>query len=401
MHRLDKRRRAASRIVSVFVFMFMLAVTVNAYTIVMRGGRRIEIPSQFVVTPSTLTYEAGSGVQITLQMAVIDIVATERVNNEQPGSLMRRLYSTTAASTSTNSAEEDAEVEQPTQAKRTITNRDLESTMRRRRESEFAYESRRKQLGLPTVAESRRRTAIESQAIGVELDQRRNAERDSEEYWRGRAGELRTEMASLDAEIAYTRARLDEGPFPVSGAWGNGSLPTITTVDPYSPWGNNGRRPYGNGNYGNGNYGNGTYGNGTYGNGTYGNGTYGNGTYRNGTYGNGTYGNGNYGRGYPGRNRPDIFTGPGENTRRAGRGYGGRPRGRGVFDPWIFPQARPVYPGVDVFGSNQPYDSSAERSDLVTRLNELSATRAGLNARWRQLEEEARRAGAPPGWLRP
>ena len=81
MHRLDKRRRAASLIVSVFVFIFILAVTANAYTIVMRGGRRIEIPSQFLVTPSTLTYEAGSGVQITLQMAAIYILATERVNN--------------------------------------------------------------------------------------------------------------------------------------------------------------------------------------------------------------------------------------------------------------------------------------------------------------------------------
>ena len=43
----------------------------------------------------------------------------------------------------------------------------------------------------------------------------------------------------------------------------------------------------------------------------------------------------------------------------------------------------------------------SERSALVTRFNELGAARAGLNARWRELEEEARRAGAPPGRLRP
>ncbi|MEJ7616287.1 MAG: hypothetical protein WKF30_04785 [Pyrinomonadaceae bacterium] len=35
------------------------------------------------------------------------------------------------------------------------------------------------------------------------------------------------------------------------------------------------------------------------------------------------------------------------------------------------------------------------------RLQELETARAGLHARWRALEEEARRAGAPPGWLRP
>ena len=32
---------------------------------------------------------------------------------------------------------------------------------------------------------------------------------------------------------------------------------------------------------------------------------------------------------------------------------------------------------------------------------QLNAARAGLSARWRELEDEARRAGAPPGWLRP
>jgi len=62
MHEFNKPRRA-TRIASVFVFMFMLAVTANAYTVVMRGGRRIEIPSRFVVTASTLTYEAAPGVQ--------------------------------------------------------------------------------------------------------------------------------------------------------------------------------------------------------------------------------------------------------------------------------------------------------------------------------------------------
>jgi hypothetical protein len=41
------------------------------------------------------------------------------------------------------------------------------------------------------------------------------------------------------------------------------------------------------------------------------------------------------------------------------------------------------------------------QGDLITRFNELAAARAALLARWRELEDEARRAGAQPGWLRP
>jgi hypothetical protein len=52
-----------------------------------------------------------------------------------------------------------------------------------------------------------------------------------------------------------------------------------------------------------------------------------------------------------------------------------------------------------MFGSSA-YDYSYERSELITRFNELAGARAGFNARWRELEEEARRAGVPPGWLR-
>lgn len=55
--------------------------------------------------------------------------------------------------------------------------------------------------------------------------------------------------------------------------------------------------------------------------------------------------------------------------------------------------------GVPIGSITQPFDLS-ERNMLVTRFNELAAARAGLSARWRELEDEARRAGAPPGWLR-
>lgn len=366
MNEPQKIKRTAGRMVSVFSLMFMLVVTANAYTVVMRGGRRIEIPSQFVVTASTLTYEASPGVQITLQMAAIDIPATERTNNEQPGSLLRRSQ-LTPQSSHPSDGEQVPQTTPTTDTRRTITNRDLQSAMQRRRESEVAYENRRKQLGLPSVAESRRQAASESELITLELEQRRVAKEGSEAYWRERASALRTEIAVLDAEIAWIGAQLDQGAFPQSG-WGSGSFSTVTTVDPFLTFGNLGnfgRRSYGN------------------------------------------YGGGRYRR--RSMDGPGVFVAPGQN-RRTGRGhFGGEGRrGRGLFNTG-FPYASPgfgsqfpVYPGIGVIGNTAPaFDYSYERSALVTQFNELAAARAGMNARWRQLEEEARRAGAQPGWLRP
>jgi hypothetical protein len=53
------------------------------------------------------------------------------------------------------------------------------------------------------------------------------------------------------------------------------------------------------------------------------------------------------------------------------------------------------------FYSPYNYNNTYDQGELVLRLHQLEAERAGLRARWRLLEEEARRAGAPPGWLRP
>ena len=158
MRNLHEPRHAARRIISVIGLVLALAFATNAYTIVTNGGRHLEIPSKFVVTGSTLTYEVSPGVQVTLLIAAIDIPATEMANHEQPGSFLRRVGVTSAEPASS------AEIT-TTPARRTITNRDLEPTASRRRHSEVAYEQRRRQLGLPSVEESREQAAAESELI--------------------------------------------------------------------------------------------------------------------------------------------------------------------------------------------------------------------------------------------
>ena len=341
-----KERRTLGRIVSVFAFICMLTATANAYTVVMHGGRRVEIPSSFIVTASTLTYEVSRGVQITLNVAAIDIPATEKANNEAPGSLLRRAFGDSRALA-------DGHVSAEAGPRRTITNRDLEPSLHRRHESELAYEQRRKELGLPTVAESRRQAAAQSDLIASELAQTRALESETESYWRARAAALRTETAALDAQLLEIRRQLDGPTFPAADA---SFLTSFGLVQFRSSECFPGSSPQSN------------------------------------------------------RRAPGIFVAPHSGPLLTGQvGFGrGSTRGQVLLNPWGFPRSHrfgsPVLglPNATVFGSAYPaYDFSYGRNQLISEFNKLSAARAGLLARWRELEDEARRAGAPPGWLRP
>lgn len=260
---------------------------------------------------------------------------------------------------------QDADIGSKTPAAktRTITNRDLELVMRRRHESEQTYEARRKQLGLPSMSETRKRAAAESASVSMELKERRLAEDEAERYWRERATTLRTEIAAVDAELAYVRARLDEGYVGSVNQW---SSVSVSNFGLGFGFGNLGRWPFG---------------------------------------GQGRGGRFPVGAGH----RRSIFVSPQRGARLTGHlGFGGgATRGRVFINPGprhgrsLGAGRFQSFGNVGVLTAGVPvFDYSYERSELVTRFNELGATRAGLKARWRELEEEARRAGAPPGWLR-
>ena len=348
MHALHATIRTLRRIVSVFVFVCVVTATVNAYTVIMRGGRRIEIPSRFVVTTSTLTYEVSPGVQVTLNLAAIDIPATETANRELPGSLLRRVPATLIESP-VRADKEASVTPASTPPRRTVTNSNLESSRRRRHEAELAYERRRKELGLPSVEESRRQAALESDSIATELEQTRATEKESESYWRARADELRTEIAALDAQIRFVRGQLDEPLFSSADV----SFANVISAVPFVSFGNTGRRGS-----------------------------------------------------FPSRAmQPRVFAAPRNGAQLSGRVAfgGGATRGQVFLNPRRFDRSRqfgPPFFAAPFIGGWQPYDIS-ERTQLITQFNELGAARAGLSARWRELEDEARRAGAPPGWLRP
>jgi hypothetical protein len=346
-------KRIARRTASVSIVILLLVLVANAYTVVMLGGRRVEIPSRFVVTPATLTYEVAEGIQITIPMAAIDVAATEKANHELPGSLLARAKSVQPT------VSKDGFKKQTASVRRTITNRDLEALRRKRQETDSAYESKRKQLGLPSMAEQRKLAAAELDRVTTELREKRMALQETEDYWRQRATGLRTEMAALDAELNYIRSRLEEGP---AGTARVGSIGSIVG------FGFRGRRNFGNRSFGG-------------------------------------FGGGPFHGQMPQAQLAPTY-GP-QIRARVGFG-GGATLGQVLVDPGAVHHSRDVgaafgvLPGVTFFGSPvQGYDFTYERSELITMFNHLAAVRAGLSARFRELEEEARHAGVAPGWLRP
>jgi hypothetical protein len=356
------------------LLLLLTAPPAAAYTLVMRGGRRVEIADNFRLSGAQLTYEAAPGVAVTLPLDMVDVAATERANDEPAGSFFRRADAP-ADPSGQRTADARKSLRPAGQPVRTLTNRELEPVRRARVESERAYERRRAELGLPSAEEARRREREEERALSERARQKAEEDAEAEAYWRGRAAALREEATALDGEISYLRALLAEtgdGPsagFSSSYGLAAGALSVVAGPGPFfggraglpanAPVGTAFARNPANAlvyNFG--------------------------------------------GRGF---DRARAFAGVNVNggtragigfVRRNAFGKFARPFGRGRFGRGHF-----FAPGL--VGVIAPFDySSADAVALATRLRVLEGERAGLAARWRLLEEEARRAGAQPGWLR-
>jgi hypothetical protein len=360
----------------------------SAYTLVFRNGNRMEIPDEFTVSKTTLTYEISPGFQKTILLSLVDIGATERANNEPWGSFHKRRQ-LPAAYRAKQSEPAPTTYSSPTPATRTVTNDDLKAIRARRIESEQAYEYRRQQLGLPTVAETRRQREMDANALRDEWRNRAAGAKQEEAQWRSRARELRTEIAMVDRQINYAQARLNEinESSRYSGSWTN-EYPIYRDY----PWSRNGRwgrnRPQVNPPIFGPQYPNG-YPQGRYPN-------FPNG--RNPGYPNRYPGYPGQYPGYPGQypGYPGQYPGyPGQYPGYPGQ-YPGYP---GTYPPYGYPG---TYGYPDVYGNpGLNPDLSGQHADLTRRLDDLLMQRAGLLAQWQALEDEARDARIPQAWLEP
>ena len=198
-------------LITAFFLIFSVSV-VNAYTVVMRDGRRVEIPNEFTVTNSTLTYDVGNGLQVTIQLNTVDIAATERANGGSQGSLLQR---------ATAPAVPVEPQTRRTNAGRTVTNADLEKF----RQDRVVNENRRKELGLPSLEERQQEVAAIADRT---VEQVRTMRAQEEAYWRSRAEALRAEAAANEAQsVRHSSGFVDSfgvfpGFSPFDGGFGGG-----------------------------------------------------------------------------------------------------------------------------------------------------------------------------------
>jgi hypothetical protein len=121
-----------------------------AYTLVLRNGRRIEIPDRFVVSQSWLIYETAPGMSVSMQIATIDIDETELANGESPGSFFTHQAETTQP------VESSSRLRRSQGSAKNVTNRELEKFQQERLKNDEIYDRDHKRRGLPSRDELRR-----------------------------------------------------------------------------------------------------------------------------------------------------------------------------------------------------------------------------------------------------
>jgi len=347
-------RRAFAQPLILILALTVFSSVAQAYTVVLKSGRVVQIPNSFSVTTSMVIYEIAPGIQVSLQLVSIDIGATEKANREPAGSLKRRLAERAIPI-------QRSETTQSQTGGRSITNRELESYARNRHESEIVYERRRQELGLPSLEESRAQAAAELATARQRSEQAKLKEQADEAYWRERAANLIAEREALDFEINSLRQQLSSPRFTNF----NSLTSFLPPMVPIAPFGSSVVNP----------------------------------SLLSTTPSPGVFGTMTSGSRLDGR----INVAPGSIITNTSP----------VVRPNPFPRVSPglhrrggnfgVSPFLGSFGAfgYQQNDLAYDQSYLLSRLNELTTQKALLDARWRNLEDEARRAGAYPGWLRP
>jgi hypothetical protein len=202
-----RKRSLTGRVLVAALVLVFGAASASAYTIVMRDGRKVQIPDRFTITNSTLTYEAADDIQVTIQLNTVDIAATERANGEARGAFLLRVNAV-------QPAVEPAAQPQRARAARSITNADLETYRRARIQGEQDYERSRKELGLPSMEERRREAAaIQERTLEQVRKMREQQALEQEAYWRNRA-----QLFSMEANDGRGPRFMDyPGAFPFDG----------------------------------------------------------------------------------------------------------------------------------------------------------------------------------------
>ena len=173
---------------------FMLPVAANAYTIVLRSGRLISVSDKFKVTRTAITYEASPGYWVTVWLSNVDFVATEKANGEQAGSFAGRIGREPEGSSFVPAGAPEAG---QGSSRKVITNKELERTRLTREAQEKEYERTRRERGMPSAQEMRRRIEEQDRWLSEWAQRMREERREAE-------------REALESELVNVRLQLSE-----------------------------------------------------------------------------------------------------------------------------------------------------------------------------------------------
>lgn len=184
------------------LFVLLLPAAADAYTLVLRSGRKVTVPDHFRVTPSAVIYETSPGFFVTVWLANVDAAATEKANAEPAGSFAGRIKREADAEEADAAKTSPAVRAERPAAARVITNKELEPLRLRREAQEAEYERTRRERGMPSRQELQRRFEEQDRRLR-ELTLQAQAERAEAE-----AESLRYELDNVRRDLNVLGLRL-------------------------------------------------------------------------------------------------------------------------------------------------------------------------------------------------
>ncbi|NJM52085.1 MAG: hypothetical protein HC846_01035 [Blastocatellia bacterium] len=97
-------------------------------------------------------------------------------------------------------------------AKKTVTNADLEKFKEKRLQTEAEYRAKYKELGMPSPEELEQRNAEDKRRLAETSQRIRAEQRQNQDYWQSQAIFLRNEIASVNAQINFLNRQIAATP---------------------------------------------------------------------------------------------------------------------------------------------------------------------------------------------
>ncbi|MEW6735145.1 MAG: hypothetical protein AB1489_27890 [Acidobacteriota bacterium] len=206
----------------------LMPMVAQAYTLVLKDGRRIEVNSQYRIVNNIAIFSLPEGNRFSISLQKINVDATELANGQEVGTFLKN------ATDAGKLAKLDQRSDNPSQdndsplvassraINKKLTNSDFERYRVRReemsREAERLAAARAAaQLGALSLNGASSNQATTTTLVPSEADkqaellaQRRELEKNKEEYWRGRARPLLTQLRVLEEQIVALSSQIDE-----------------------------------------------------------------------------------------------------------------------------------------------------------------------------------------------